>query len=112
MTDNRIESIRSMVKALRDAPNNEPGIGTSTLEDEAAEMIEALSTEVNRLSSSDLAQDLIVANTEVAQLKEQINEAVKILRTIEWVGSGAKGLIEDAINFLLPEPPKEPEGVE
>ena len=33
--------------------------------------------------------------------EKRIAEAVAILQTIEWVGSGAKGRIEDAIGVLL-----------
>ena len=33
--------------------------------------------------------------------EKRIAEAVAILQTIEWVGSGAKGKIEDAISVLL-----------
>ena len=32
---------------------------------------------------------------------EKIDEAIAVLQKVDWVGSGAKALIEDAIGLLL-----------
>lgn len=70
-----------IVKALREAPNYNAGTGTSTIEDEAADCIEVL-------------------QAQLAAEKRRADAAVAILQTISWVGSGAKGRIEDAIEIL------------
>ena len=52
-------------------------------------------------------RELEQLRTENASLREQLAEsqrreraAVDMLKTIDWVGSGAKGRIEDAIDML------------
>ena len=74
----RLDDIREIVKALREAPNYNAGLGTSTLEDEAADLIDELSAEVERLQERD--KRLIL---EVCKLACESVEREKALALVE-----------------------------
>ena len=54
----RLDDIREIVKALREAPNYNTGLGTSTLEDEAADLIDELSAENEQMSEDMLNAEI------------------------------------------------------
>jgi len=43
----------------------------------------------------------LIQETPTIDINKRINQAIDILRKIDWVGSGAKGMIEDVIGLLI-----------
>lgn len=81
----RLDDIREIVKALREAPNYNAGLGTSTLEDEAADLIDELTAEVKRWvdKHKQAALNFQQENAECRRLTaevEQLREEVYALR--------------------------------
>ena len=47
-----------------------------------------------------LRNDNAILRTQLAESQRRERAATEVLQTIDWVGSGAKGRIEDAIGML------------
>ena len=62
---------------------------------------------IRRIDVKYLLEQLAERDAEIERLREAQKQAVGILQQIDWVGSGAKGLIGDTIGTLLPATPEE-----
>ena len=65
---------------------------------------------IRRIDMKYLLEQLAERDKEIERLREAQKQAASVLQKIDWVGSGAKGLIDDAVEILLPAAPEK--GVE
>ena len=87
----KLDDIREIVKALREAPNYNAGLGTSTLEDEVADLIDkdALREELWRLEGLALTQNGDVEETYTNGYRSgHRNGQIEILRRILHIREG------------------------
>ena len=75
--------------------------------DEALEWLNEIinhSADCDRMSIDDeRVQAIMVARDvleSIAEQKSKTEQAIEILKNVDWVGSGAKGMIQDAIDLL------------
>ena len=72
---------------------------------EAADLIESLQAQHKQaaLNYQQKCRDVVELEAQLSASQRRADAAVEMLQTIDWVGSGAKGKIEDAIGALLDE---------